>query len=183
MIVALCKVSLAGSLETELLMRKKKPHIASMDEVNLTREDGVAIIEYKDSTVATTHFNIGPRIKAMTDEEILDMFNESLRIQKKMADEYVHVAIEIPPGRPQIKRCEATGTWFPRGEVLRCIVSDGGPDGEATVCIDDQELSLVEFGELLICYAGWGMRMVFVPDDEIEERAATDVRDVEDDPW
>jgi len=37
----------------------------------------------------------------------------------------------------------------PRGDVLRCIIDDGGPKGEAVIHIDDQELSLREFGRLL----------------------------------
>jgi hypothetical protein len=33
--------------------------------------------------------------------------------------------------------------------------------------IDDMELSLHELGRLLVTHAGRGMRLVFVPDDEI----------------
>lgn len=164
-------------------MRKKKPHITTLSEVKLTRVGKEAIIEYKDPSVATVHFNIGDEIKTMSDEKILDMFNESLRIRKKIADEYAHVAIEIPPGRPQIKYSKASDQWVPKGHVLRCIVSDGGPNGEATIYVDDQELSLAEFGRLLVSYAGWGMRIAFVPDDEIDQRVAIDVRYVENNSW
>ncbi|MBI4316905.1 MAG: hypothetical protein HY675_00325 [Chloroflexi bacterium] len=52
---------------------------------------------------------------------------------------------------------------------MRCVIGDGGPDGEAEEYIDDQELSLGEFGRLLTTYAGWGMRIVFVAEDEIHE--------------
>ncbi len=162
-------------------MRKKKPHIVPLSEVNLSRKGQEAIIEYKDTSVSTVHFKIGENIETMTDEEILELFNDSLRIRNMIAEEYTHVAVEIPPGRPQIEYFEAGDQWVPKGQVLRCTISDGGPDCEATIYIDDQELSLAEFGRLLTSYAGWGMRIAFVPEDEIEQRVAIDVRDVKDD--
>jgi hypothetical protein len=66
---------------------------------------------------------------------------------------------------------------FPRGDVLRCIIADGGPDGEATIWIDNREFSLAEFGKLLVTYAGWGMRIVFVPEDEIETMHPIEIRE------
>ena len=48
---------------------------------------------------------------------------------------------------------------------------------EVTVIIDDCELSLREFGRLLLTYAGWGMRVVFVPDDRIDEEPEIEVRE------
>ena len=53
---------------------------------------------------------------------------------------------------------------MPRGDVLRCIIDDAGPNGEVTIHIDDQELSLAEFGRLLSVHGGWGMRIAFVPE-------------------
>ena len=53
--------------------------------------------------------------------------------------------------------------------MLRCIIDDGGPDGEVVIHIDDQELSLREFGRLLRVHAGWGMRIAFVPEEFISE--------------
>ncbi len=60
-----------------------------------------------------------------------------------------------------------------------CFIEDGGPDGEVTVHIDDQELSLREFGRLLLTHAGWGMRIAFVLDDLIEVEPEVEVRE----PW
>ena len=59
-------------------------------------------------------------------------------------------------------------------------LEDGGPDGEITVYIDDQELSLGEFGRLLLTHAGWGMRIAFVPDDLVEEEPEVEVREPRD---
>ena len=60
--------------------------------------------------------------------------------------------------------------WSPRGGVLRCVIEDGGgEDGTLPVIyMDDQEFSWEEFGRLLCAYAGWGVRLVFVPNDELE---------------
>jgi hypothetical protein len=60
--------------------------------------------------------------------------------------------------------------------VLRCIIDDGGPDGEVTIHIDDQELSLKEFGRLLTVHAGWGMRIVFVPEEFVAENPKVKIR-------
>jgi hypothetical protein len=103
----------------------------------------------------------------MTDQEILELHNEGVRARQAMAAEHKHVAVEIPPGRPQIRYFAEGDQWCPRGDVLRCVIEDGGPDREATIWIDDHELSLSEFGRLLTTFAGWGMRIEFVPDDEI----------------
>jgi hypothetical protein len=63
--------------------------------------------------------------------------------------------------------------------VLRCVVDDSGPDGEAIIHIDDQPLSLPEFGRLLCTYAGWGMRITFVPEEELAQPPRIEVRDPE----
>ena len=67
--------------------------------------------------------------------------------------------------------------WIPRGQVLRCIVDDGGPEGEATILIDDKEFSPAEFGQLLKFYAGWGMRIAFVPEELVAENPEFVVRE------
>jgi len=64
-----------------------------------------------------------------------------------------------------------------RGDVLRCVIEDGGPDCEVTIWIDDREFSLREFGRLLTTHAGWGMRIIFVPDDEIEKVHPIEIRE------
>ncbi len=66
------------------------------------------------------------------------------------------------------------------GGVLRCLINDGGFDGETTVIIDDRELSLREFGRLLRTYAGWGMRITFVSEDAIEEDPLVEVQEPKD---
>lgn len=43
-----------------------------------------------------------------------------------------------------------------------------------------QELSLDDFGRLLTAHAGWGMRIVFVPEDEIFEEPEIVLREPDD---
>ena len=124
-------------------MRKKRPRPATLDEVRISRDGEDAIIEFLDSTVATMHLKLGPEVQQMTDEEILDQFNAVVIAMQRRAAEYEHVAVEVPPGSPQIKYFEPGDQWVPRGAVLRCIVDDD--DGEAVISIDDREFSMREF--------------------------------------
>ena len=47
----------------------------------------------------------------------------------------------------------------------------------ALIHVDDHELSWAQFGTLLLTHGGWGMRMVFVPDDRLDEEPAIEVRE------
>ncbi len=162
-------------------MRLKRPYVASLDQVRISREDDVAVIEYAEPGVSTTHFKLGPEIRAMSDQEILDRFNESLVAMEQHRAQYEHVALEIPRGKPQIEYFDKGDQWTPRGDVLRCVISDGGPENEPIIYIDDQELSWHEFGRLLTTYAGWGMRVIFVPEDETDVTPRIEVREPRED--
>lgn len=157
-------------------MKRKQRYIARPDEVNITREGDVAIIKYEETGVPTTHLTIGPEIAELSDEGILELFNDSLRAQAQLAAEYKHVAVEVPLGSPQIKYVAGCDQWVPRGNVLRCLIGDD-ENGRAVLEIDDHELSMEEFGKLLVTYAGWGMRIEFVPDDQLHRRPAHEVRE------
>ena len=113
----------------------------------------------------------------MSDRDIVDVFNGIIAAQDKLLHEWDQTVIEIPLGRPQIEHRPDSDQWIPRSEVLRCIVDDGGPDGEITVHIDNSELSLAEFGELLKYYAGWGMRVAFLPEELVTENPKIVVRE------
>lgn len=43
--------------------------------------------------------------------------------------------------------------------------------------IDDHDLSWQEFGRLLTTHAGWGMRIILVPDDETHVTPSIEVRE------
>ena len=158
-------------------MRIKKPRRASPDEVQISRSGEDAIIAFADPTISTTHLSIGPHVHQMSDQAILDMFNDIIGATDQLAAEWENVVIEIPPGRPQIEYSDLSEQWTPLGELIRCYIDDGGPEGEITVHIDDKELSLREFGRLLSTFAGWGMRIAFVPDEMVEEEPEVQVRE------
>jgi hypothetical protein len=49
-------------------MRMKKPRVATIEQVRITREgDESAVIEYLEPGISTTNFRIGPEIEDMTD--------------------------------------------------------------------------------------------------------------------
>ena len=153
-------------------MRKKRPRIARLDQVMISRDAENAVIQFRDSAIATTCLRIGPQVHQMTDEEILLVFNQTITAQIRNRDELAeYVAIEIPVGSPQVEYHPGTvNEWCPRGGVLRCVIEDGGgEDGSLPVIyIDDREFTWDEFGKMLCTYAGWGMRIVFVYDDELD---------------
>ena len=161
--------------------RKKRPRIARPDQVRISRDGEDAIIEFLDPEIATMHLRIGPQVQKMTDEEILLVFNRTIAAQIRHRDELgEYVAVEIPVGSPQVERHPGTvNEWTPRGGVLRCVIEDGGGDDGSLplIHVDDQEFSWDAFGRMLCTYAGWGMRIVFVPDDELAQTPKVVVKD------
>ena len=157
-------------------MKRKERYIASLDEVTITRDGDYACIAYKQEGIAGTRLQIGPEIGEMSDREILELHNDCLRAQAKRAAEYKHVAVEVPLGSAQIEYRAGSDQWAPRGGVLRCLIHDD-EEHQLVVEIDEQELRLQEFGKLLTTYAGWGMRIEFVPDDEVHRRPVHEVRE------
>jgi hypothetical protein len=80
-----------------------------MDEVRITRKGDTATIEHADPTVSTTHLTIGPQLGSMNDSAILDLFNATIEAQERLASEYDHTLIKIPPGISQIRHLENCG--------------------------------------------------------------------------
>ena len=160
-------------------MRSKKPRPASPDEVRIVREGDTAIIEYADSSVRGVRVRFGPALMAMTDADILGQYNAMLEAQAETAAGVDPTLTEIPPGRPQIEYSERSDQWVPRGQVLRCQIEDT-EDGKTVIQIDDVELDMVAFARMLRVYAGWGMRVAFVEEDEVANEPEIVVRDPDD---
>ena len=98
-------------------------------------------------------------------------------LQPQLLIVYPHDQLAVFVIRDQATKYSAgADQWSPRGAVLRCLVEDD-ENGQLVVGIDDQELSLEEFGRMLTTYAGWGMRIEFVPDDQLHRRPALEVRE------
>ncbi|MGE3818430.1 MAG: hypothetical protein AB7I30_03280, partial [Isosphaeraceae bacterium] len=96
--------------------------------------------------------------------------------QKRMAEEFPYVAIEVPPGRPQIRHHPEADQWVPRGGVVRCLVRCD-EYGRTIVVVDDRDLSMGEFSRMISTFEGWGMRIEFTPKDATERRPRLEVRD------
>ncbi|MBK8941248.1 MAG: hypothetical protein IPM79_27475 [Polyangiaceae bacterium] len=61
------------------MARKKRPHVATPDEVRISRDGDFAIIAYHDETIETTQYRVGSdRLTRMTDEDILALWNAGL---------------------------------------------------------------------------------------------------------
>ncbi len=153
-----------------------KPFFADLSEVIITRNGEYADITYRDPTVGGVSLKIGHGIILMSDEEILDRHHEVLLAMKLAAANYNHEAVEIPPGKPQVEYSESCDQWVPRGDVLRCLIHD--EEGRrAVIEIDDKEFTLEEFGTMLTTCSGWGMRIVFVPEEELTKQPDIVIKD------
>ena len=118
----------------------------------------------------------------MTDGDLLAYWNDKIAA----TDEFIRTQepltlTEIPIGKPQVEYFEAGGQWVPRGHVLRSvIVNDAPPDlDDSFISIDDRDFTVAEFLRMVGTYGGWGMRIAFVPDDEIHEQPKIKVQEPE----
>jgi len=155
--------------------RLKRPRVARLQEVRITKEKESAKIEFLEPGIGTTHLTIGPGVSRMSDQEILVLFNGIIQAQERLAASYHHVAIEIPEGSPQVRFSEDSCQWVPRGHVLRCLLDDS--EDEVVIEIDGREFSLEEFGRMLTTFSGWGMRIYFVPEEKITQKPEVEVRE------
>jgi len=160
-------------------MHPKRPTHVLLDQVRITSDGETATIDHADPDLSGAHLTLGPQIAMMTDADIVEMYNDILDSQWALLQAWDKTVVEEAPGEPQIDYHENSDQWAPRGDVVRCIIDDGGPDREVTIHIDDQELSLREFGRMLAVHAGWGMRIQFVTEEFVTENPKVKVRK----PW
>lgn len=163
--------------------KPRRPHVASPDELKITRDGDSAIFEYADPRVATTHFTMeAGKLVTMTDAELLAYWNDHIAA----TDEFIRTQkpftlTEVPVGKPQVEYHEQSDQWVPRGHVVRTVIlSDAAiePDlDEPFVSIDDRDFTLREFFNMVGTFGGWGMRIAFVPDDETHEQPRIKVRE------
>ena len=160
-------------------MRLKKPRPASPDQVRITREGETAVIEYADPSIRVVNLQVGPSLAAMTDAEVLELFNDMLEAQAEIAAGVDPTLTEIPRGVPQIEYSERSNQWVPRGHVLRCHIEDD-EEGLPIIHVDDVELDLEAFGRMLLTFCGFGMRIAFVDEEDVNEEPEIVVREPED---
>jgi hypothetical protein len=160
---------------------RQRPFVASPDQDRITRDGDDAIIEYADQAVATTHLKVcAEKRAAMTDEQLLDFWNEMVEADEAHREGVVYTATEVPAGKPQVRYFEDGDQWVPRGHVLRCeILSDAAIEPS----LDEpfvHRRSRLHAMKMTGTFGGWGMRIEFVPDDELHERPKLTVRDPDD---
>lgn len=153
----------------------RHPFVATLDQVHISRDGEDAIIEYRDPEVWTTQLKVGPQIDGLSDQEVLDMHNEMVEAARARREENPYAATEVPPGSPQLEFDEGFAQWRLRGEVLRARIDDR--EEWVQLDVDGQSLNMEELQQLLAVYSGWGLRLVIVPDDEIERQPTIVVRE------
>ena len=137
------------------------------------------MIEYADPFVRVVNLRVGPSLAEMTDPEVLELFNDMLEAQAEIAAGVDPTLTEIPPGRPQIEYSEWGDQWVPRGHVLRCHIEDD-EEGRPVIHVDDVELDLEAFGRMLLTFCGFGMRIAFVDEEDVNDEPEIVVREPED---
>jgi hypothetical protein len=160
-------------------MPRPKPRVASLKEVTITRRGDAAHIEFLDGVTPSMRLTIGPEVARMSDRAVLMSYNRVVRAMQWSVANYKHVAVEIPEGKPQLEYHALSDTWCARGGVLRCEVSDD-ENRNPVITIDDRELTWDEFGRTVVTWAGWGMRVIFVPENELTKPPVIEVREPND---
>lgn len=160
-------------------MRLRRPTYSTIDQVHISRDGEYAIITHADNAYGTVHLRLGHQIEAMTNLEILEVFNDIIAAQEASIADPANRPVEIPPGRPQIEWLDREQVWLMRGHVLKCVISDD-EDGNLIFYVDDHELDAEAFLRLIRPFAGWGMRITFVDESQIHDEVEVIVRDPDD---
>jgi hypothetical protein len=157
--------------------------VVSLNEVKITRNGDTASIDYIDpAEEGGTILKIGPGLATMSDLDVVEMYNDMVLAIKEHQAEHPYVAIEIPKGKPQIEYSKQCSQWSARGDILRCGIESSENSGHVPVIrIDGQRLSWMEFGALISSHEGWGMRIMFVPDNETDKTPAIVIQESSED--
>ena len=100
-----------------------------------------------------------------------------LLLQKLAAGESAETLLEA---YPQLSRADLQAVWeYPARSAAELDLIHDDEHHQAVIEIDEQALPLQQFGKLLTTYAGWGMRIEFVPKDEVHRRPVLEVREPE----
>jgi len=160
-------------------MPKMKLRIISQGEVKIRRDGDTATIDYSDPAMgAGMSLKVGPKLAKMTDLEVIEMHNDMILEMQEHREEHPFVAVEILEGKPQIEYSKQCSQWSARGDILRCYIESSEDSGHIPVIeIDGQRLSWMEFGKLVSSHEGWGMRVMFLPDDEIDKTPAIAIQE------
>jgi hypothetical protein len=151
----------------------KKRKIAFPKDVKITRDGIYAHIDFIDPSYMSRRIEIGSTLSSMTDAEILRIHNDI--VFSEQASIRQSRPTEIEDGGVQIRFDKASGSWVPESDVLRCELTSGEEPHDLVVRIDDQDLSWAQFGRMVSSYRGWGMRVTFLPEEQLFKPPATEI--------
>ncbi len=114
--------AIARTRNQNLKVRKPRPIVYSLAEAIITRADTSAYIKYKDPDYGETTLTMGPKVQRLADQEIVDLYNDTLRAEAEHARNFNYVAVEPPLGSPQITFHALSDQWTPRGDVLDALL-------------------------------------------------------------
>jgi hypothetical protein len=123
------------------VVRKRRPHVATPDEVKITREGDFAIIEYLDASIETTQYRVGAdTLSRMTDDDILTLWNAGLathieepgRSRRDMSglltDGRLVGRVETLPTAPNQPFLKVQGRMFTPMELCALLGAHAGSD-------------------------------------------------------
>jgi hypothetical protein len=128
--------------------RKKRPHVATLEEIRITRDGAYAIIAYEDDSIATTQYHIGAdRLARMSDEDILMLWNAGLATKED-----------------DVRSRRDMGSALTRANVLSCQVRESPADPDHPFLLTDgRTFTAMELAKLLGAHVGWSIRIELVP--------------------
>ncbi|NUP10553.1 MAG: hypothetical protein HOW73_31275 [Polyangiaceae bacterium] len=125
------------------MARKKRPHVATPDEVVITRDGDFAIIAYVDDTIETTQYRVGAdRLKRMTDEDILALWNAGLATS---IDEAAR------------SRRDMSGLLSAAGTLACRVEAYPNAPNQPFITVGDRSYTPMELAHLLGCHVGWSV--------------------------
>jgi hypothetical protein len=128
--------------------RKKRPHVATLEEVTITRDGEYAIIAYADESVATTQYHIGAdRLARMTDEDILMLWNAGLATKEE-----------------DVRSRRDMGPALSRRNTVSCFINEPPADPHHPFLqADGRTFTAMELAKLLGAHPGWTVRLELIP--------------------
>ena len=132
------------------MVRKKRPHVATLEEVTITRDGEYAIIAYVDDSVATTQYHIGAdRLARMSDEDILMLWNAGLATKED-----------------DVRSRRDMGPALSLRNTMSCVITEAPTDAHHPFLqADGRTFTAMEMAKLLGAHPGWTVRIQLVPPD------------------
>lgn len=146
-------------------MGRARQKVAFAKEVTIKRTGETAIIDFLDQSLGGTHLTIGPEIAAMSDADILRLYNDIALVQQGVIADFQPT--EMQEGLPQIGIDPHYKELTIYSQTLRCEVTGGDTADDLIIEIDDKKLTWSELGKLVSPYMGWGMRIQFLAAEQL----------------